>query len=294
MNVRGSGSSTNGMRFRATGTEPFYSCECSFIREPTVTAVAILGGMGPLAGADLLEKFLAGCVKEISIRGGIVNDQAYPVHYLAQWPHPDRTRALLTGDAEQLNVLHSLSDSIAALERLNVKTIAIACNTAHAWHQKLAAIHPGIDLLNIAEVTARAAAKRSIGEVGLLATKGTCKAKIYQQYFDVASILCHEPDACELDWLMAGIYQGVKAGKLEFAEQCFKKALSSMQERTGANAFVMGCTEIPIVLAKSNVAELTTLIDPTVELGLELARRAYSQGSATDHRIRRLPSKVQT
>jgi aspartate racemase len=232
--------------------------------------------MGPHAGVDLLNKFLAGCSREILMRGGTVNDQAYPVHYLAQWPHPDRTHALMTGKAQERDVLRSLSASIAALENLDVKTIAIACNTAHAWHQELAAMHDGIELLHIAEVTAKAAAKLALREVGLLATEGTCKAKIYQQYLDVHDIFCHEPDERELDWLMTGIYRGVKAGKLEFAEHCFEKAWTSMQERTGASAFVMGCTEIPIVLAHGGVVDHAALIDPAVELGFELARRAYA------------------
>lgn len=239
--------------------------------------VAILGGMGPHAGADLLNKFLAACAKEIRNRGDAVDDQAYPVHYLAQWPHPDRTQALLSGDEAQRKLLASLSDSIATLEKLDATAIAIACNTAHAWHQQLKALHPKIDLLHIAEVTATAAARKSLNEVALLATTGTCKAQLYQRPFAAKSIRCHEPDRRELDLLMAGIYQGVKGRNLVFAEQCFKRTLQSMRDRTGANAFVLGCTEIPMVLTDAVDVSGATLLDPTVELGQALARLAYAR-----------------
>ncbi len=56
--------------------------------------VGILGGMGPAAGADFVRLFVEACTRRMEALGIPVRDQAYPEHWLAQVPIPDRTAAL--------------------------------------------------------------------------------------------------------------------------------------------------------------------------------------------------------
>ena len=56
---------------------------------------------------------------------------------------PDRVGPLLTGTGE--SPLPAMARGVAALNGLGVDIIAIACNTAHAWHGDLAAGQPGAD-----------------------------------------------------------------------------------------------------------------------------------------------------
>src|SRR3989344_1911707 len=56
--------------------------------------VGILGGMGPAAGADFVRLFVQACTDRMEVLGIPVHDQAYPEHWLAQVPIPDRTAAL--------------------------------------------------------------------------------------------------------------------------------------------------------------------------------------------------------
>lgn len=241
-----------------------------------VNTVAILGGMGPFAGADLLSKFLSACIDEIIARGGNVNDQAFPAHYLSQWPHPDRTKALLAGKPEQDLVLSSLSQSVSALQTLDVRAIAIACNTAHAWHQELAGRHAGVELLHIAEVTARAACRLDGRPVGLLATEGTYRSRLYSPFFECQGLVCIEPDDAESTLLMQGIYRGVKAGNMALGRRCLSEVVVRMRDRTGVDKFAMACTEIPLALSGFPFERGVVLIDPAVELGAALAKRAYA------------------
>ena len=232
--------------------------------------------MGPLAGADLLSKFLSACIAEIGAQGRDVSDQAFPPHYLAQWPHPDRTAALMAGTPERNLVLASLSQSIGALQTLGVRTIAIACNTAHAWHRELSARHAGVELLHIAEVTAQAASRVDHRPVGLLATEGTYRSGVYGPFFERQGLACVEPDGAERALLMEGIYRGVKAGDMGRGKRCLAEVVVRMRSRTGTRKFVLACTEIPLALAGVPLPDDVMLVDPGVELGIALARRAYA------------------
>jgi aspartate racemase len=58
------------------------------------STVGILGGMGPAAGADFARLFVTACTDHMRGRGMAVSDQAFPEHWLAQVPVPDRSIVL--------------------------------------------------------------------------------------------------------------------------------------------------------------------------------------------------------
>ena len=96
--------------------------------------VGILGGMGPAAGADFLRLFVGACEARLRASGSPVSDQAFPEHWLAQLPVPDRTLALLEDGPSPFE---GMTSGIEGLRSHGVASIAIACNTAHAWHANL-------------------------------------------------------------------------------------------------------------------------------------------------------------
>lgn len=239
-----------------------------------ITPVGIFGGMGPAAGVDLLQRFVQACADLMTASGTEVKDQHYPYHYVVQAPVPDRTQALL-GTAEQREaVMAALCAELDRFGLLKVSAVAIACNTAHAWHAALQARYPAIELVHIAGETARSCARAGVKSVVLLATKGTYANGIYQPFFEQAGIDCHIPTDAEKDTLMAGIYQGVKAGDFALGTKNFGEVAGAMVQRTGCGAVVMGCTEIPLALQQESVPGVR-LVDPTTVLAQALARRAY-------------------
>jgi aspartate racemase len=62
--------------------------------------------------------------------------------------------------------------AMGKLAALGATTVAIACNTAHAWHGELQRYFPQLEVLHVA----RALARKGIKEVGLLATEGTYRS----------------------------------------------------------------------------------------------------------------------
>ncbi|WP_162568761.1 aspartate/glutamate racemase family protein [Variovorax sp. SRS16] len=242
--------------------------------------VGILGGMGPAAGADFVRLFVEACARHLRDRGEAVRDQSFPEHWLAQVPVPDRSGALES--AETLGAHQPLEPMLQALGRLAAlgsKAVAIACNTAHAWHATLQERFPQIEVLHVAREVSSHLAAQGVREVALMATEGTYRVGLYEQALAGAGLACHLPLADERQTLMRGIYDGVKTGDMRLAQACFTEVALRLAERHGPAAIVMGCTEIPLGLQGVAAVSGLRLIDPAVVLASALAARAYARSS---------------
>lgn len=237
--------------------------------------VGILGGMGPAAGADFLQLFVSACEVHMRREGVRVHDQAFPEHWLVQIPAPDRTEALLGGGASPLP---AMADALEGMARQGVACVAIACNTAHAWHAELRQNAPQIELLHIVQETADELTRQGCRSVGLLATLGTYRLGLYTSALEAAGIECYLPDAGEQVVVMRGIQEGVKAGKIPLARDCFGTVGEQMVQRHACEALVLACTEIPLALTSLPGYPDVNLVNPTAILSAALARRAYAGG----------------
>ena len=238
--------------------------------------VGILGGMGPAAGADFARLFVSACAQHLQRAGAAVTDQAFPEHWLAQVPVPDRSHALATPGAGAHQPLEPMLQAMGKLAALGATAVAVACNTAHAWHGELQARFPQLDVLHMAQETANSLAARGIAEVGLLATQGTYDVGLYEQALGRAGMVCHVPTAAERARLMDGIYSGVKAGNLPLAARCFGEVAAAMAARHGVKTLVLGCTELPLALQSVPGFSDVELVDAAQVLAEALAGRAYA------------------
>ncbi|MBS0294628.1 MAG: aspartate/glutamate racemase family protein [Proteobacteria bacterium] len=235
--------------------------------------VGILAGMGPAAGVDFARLFVAACEDWLRGHGRPVCDQAYPAHWMAQLPIADRTRALTDAAAPQ--PLEAMAQGLAQLAGLGARAVAMPCNTAHAWHAALQERVPQVELLHMPQETAAALRRQGLSRVALLATQGSYRIGLYAQAFADHGIECLLPDAQARDWLMQGIYDGVKSGDLALAQQRFVAVGEQLRSQHGDIALAMACTEIPLALPQAPEARGWTLIDPAAILAAALARRAY-------------------
>lgn len=91
--------------------------------------IGVLGGMGPLATIDFMQKVIDATPAE--------RDQDHVPLIVYSVPQiPDRVGAACAGTDEPLPAMLA---GIRTLEKAGVEAIAIACNTAHAWYDQLAA-----------------------------------------------------------------------------------------------------------------------------------------------------------
>jgi aspartate racemase len=246
---------------------------------PTRT-VGILGGMGPAAGADFVRLFVRACEAHLRQSGSAIFDQAFPEHWLAQIPVPDRSSALDDADLGGHQPLEPMLQAVGKLAALGATSIALACNTAHAWHGTLQARFPQLEVLHVAREVARDLAGRGVRETGLMATTGTYRTRLYEQAFEREGVRCHLPSAPERELLMRGIYAGVKAGDLPLAQGCFAEVAKVMARQFDLSVMIMGCTEIPLALCAAQGLDALELVDPAALLARVLAQRAYGGSAA--------------
>jgi aspartate racemase len=238
--------------------------------------VGILGGMGPAAGADFARLFVQACTDQMHAMHIPVSDQAFPEHWLAQAPVPDRTTALEMPGPGGHQPLEPMLQAMGKLAALGATSVAVACNTAHAWHSELQQRFPQLEVLHVAREVARTLAQQGVKEVGLLATDGTYYTGLYAKALEEQGVRCHIPNTAERELLMRGIYQGVKSGDMVLARSCFESVAQSLAQRHELGTLILGCTEIPLALHHVPGFDAMQLIDPARLLARALAKRAYS------------------
>jgi len=234
----------------------------------TLNAIALIGGMGPQAGADALARFLAACRGELRRRGREVTDQAYPPHVLVQFPVADRSQALLQGGASPLP---GMIDAFRVARASGARVFGIACNTAHFWHGELSRRFRELDIVHIADETAAAVQRSGARSCAVLATLATQRGGLYQQALAARGIEVVAQADVELARTHAAIFE-VKAGRLAQARQLLAPQLDRLLAR--ADAVVLGCTELGLVLPAGSFPA-GRVVDAADMLAAALAARAF-------------------
>lgn len=216
--------------------------------------IGILGGMGPLATADLLIKIVtmtkADCDNE-HIRVFVDDNSAIP----------DRTAAILHGGPDPMPEMLS---ALRNLEKCGADCLLMPCNTAHYYLSRLQQ-ETSIPFLNVLTVTAARCKELFPGKTAaILATTGALATGLYQDALDAEGVSFLVPDEGEQAKLMHLIYDLVKASlPLHPEGHLWQEVLDGLRQR-GADYFILGCTELPIV---ASTLELEgPFIDPTAEL----------------------------
>ena len=152
--------------------------------------IGILGGMGTQAGLDF-------CNKLAMLNRGKI-DQEYPLFILYNKSNiPGRPESIgvqtikfsdlprnAQNNTEYNEVLKSLLEGCKSLEKSGCKFVVIPCNTAHYWYEDLKK-KINIPIINMPRevfLHTKKVCKKS-SKIGLLATEGTLKTKIYEKLF---------------------------------------------------------------------------------------------------------------
>jgi aspartate racemase len=238
--------------------------------------IGVVGGVGPLATVD----FMAKVVRVTEAR----RDQDHIKMIVEQNPQiPDRTEHLVHGGTDPTIALFA---ACKKLEAADADLIAIPCNTAHAFVERIQP-HLRIPVLNMLDETMAQIAARFPGRtVGLLATSGTVQSGVYAKAAERAGITMIVPDAMHQARVMGAIFgsRGVKAGYTE--GECRDDLLAAVRHLTecGAQVVILGCTELPLILQQDErfaIADRSiALLDPTMLLAAACVRHArVAQGA---------------
>lgn len=216
--------------------------------------IGILGGMGPLATADLFQKIV--CLTDAA-----GDNDHIRVYIDSNASIPDRTAAILHGGPDPVP---AMADSLRKLEACGADCVIMPCNTAHEFLPRLEPLTE-LPFLSMIGAAAKACRLRFPGRTAaVLATTGTLSAGLYQKALAKEGVSFLIPDEEESAALMEVIYQGVKAGAPpERYQAAFRSVVDGLSGR-GAEVFLLACTELPLAVQALRL-ELPC-VDPTEEL----------------------------
>ena len=216
--------------------------------------IGILGGMGPLATADLYRKIIE--------RTRADRDSEHIRVYIdGNAAIPDRTAAILHGGEDPVPEMLS---ALRHLEACGADCIIMPCNTAHYFLPRLRE-QTALPILDMQRITAAVCRERFPGKTAaILATDGTVQSGLYDRALDAEGVRWIHPGESEQKTLMHLIYGVVKASRPMEPEKEHWDAILDTLRGQGADLFILGCTELP-VLAGVLPSE-GPFLDPTDEL----------------------------
>ena len=215
--------------------------------------IGILGGMGTQAGLDFCNKLA------ILNRGKI--DQEYPLFILynkANIPGRPESIGIHTRNlTKNLNVkknkikyqlvLKSLVKGCNLLKKSKCKFLVIPCNTAHYWYDDLKR-RINLPIINMPKEVYRHTIKqcKKNSTIGLLATEGTLKTGIYNNFFDKNFNLIFPESKIQKNSVNRAI-KFVKMGDVKAASKIIKPAINYLINKK-CKKIILGCTELPIAI----------------------------------------------
>lgn len=225
--------------------------------------IGILGGMGPEATADLFLKIIKATPA--------LKDQNHLRIIIDNNPKiPSRTSAIL---GKGKSPLKQLQETLHNLEKAGAEIIAMPCNTAHHYYNELQE-STNIPIINMISETAAYIYENfpDIKKIGLLATTGTIKAGIYHKAITKMEVITPDEDAQETVMNAICGEQGIKAGYTQGNSRSDILEVAKMLINKGAEAIIIGCTEISLVLSQKDLP--IPLIDPSQILAVAVVRKA--------------------
>jgi aspartate racemase len=225
--------------------------------------IGVLGGMGPEATLSFYEKVIANTPAR--------RDQDHLRVVIDANPKvPDRTAALLhDGDSPVPMMVAGLE----ALALAGADFVVIPCVTAHGFLEDLRhrAVLPLVSMLEVMADHVRGQ-HPGVKSVGLLATTGTVESGAFAEALGRGGIDVLLPGNEDQQAVMAAIY-AIKGSPSAEQRQAARGALLAVAERlvsAGAQAIVLGCTELPLVVGRGDLAV------PVLDSVLILARAAIT------------------
>jgi aspartate racemase len=226
------------------------------------STIGILGGMGPETTADFFTRVIKICEKEYNC----TKDEDFPKIVIVSVPIPPVVEKI----EREEELLRLAKEGIKNLISAGADFIAIPCNTIHIYFEKLQSFSK-VPLLNIVDEVAKFAKEKSYKKLGVMATKTTIDNKLYDKYLKKFGIEVITPTTEQI-FEIAKIIHNVERGKILSEDKEKLREIAKSLENKGADAVVLGCTELPIILKQEDCT--TKLLDSTQILAEATVKRA--------------------
>jgi aspartate racemase len=215
--------------------------------------LGILGGLGPLATVDFLEK-----LTRLTPAG---RDQGHvPWLTVSQPGTPDRSTAILAGeDAPREHLIRG----VTFLAAQGVSLIAVPCNASHYWMPAMRAAVT-VPILHIAE--AAAAELRDMhgpgARVAVLGTRGTVAGGVYTEPLRAAE--AHAVDLPEtVQHGVDAAIEAVKGGRLDDGIEALGGVTGGLSGHA-IDVAILACTELSVIW--NRLADAPSAVDSSLAL----------------------------
>lgn len=229
----------------------------------------VIGGLGPAATVDFMARVI-----ELT---PAPTDQDHVRLLVDQNPRiPNRQNSILAGGESPGPALGMLAKN---LERAGADFLVMPCNTAHAFLDDIVSVIK-IPFVSIVDATIESLPP-GVSAVGVLETPACRKAALYSSALDAAGFREVALSEVESDSLMQLAY-AIKSGDRSDSIRSAMKTLAAALVTNGAEAIIVGCTEVPLVLSASDMD--VPLISSTDELARKTIAIARGERLLTDPR----------
>jgi len=231
------------------------------MQKRTNKIIGIIGGAG-VAATNKLQELI-----EVELtQNGAYRDCHHPEMIIWQATSAPSRSMFLEGKGESF-----ISDYIEISKKLkncNVGKIAMCCNTAHFAIDEISK-EADIEFINLVKECVLRAKKMNVQKVGLVASDGCLKGRVYEKYF--SELCCDKtiiyPDEEFQKLVTKGICNVKNVHRFDdinsFEKPCniFKKVKEHLINK-GADVVIMGCTDIRVgYFEEDNIDSLEILKD---------------------------------
>ncbi len=210
--------------------------------------LGVLGGMGPQA-TNTFYQFI------IDRTDALTDQDHVNALILSDSGIPDRTAAILGSEQQREAVCQRLLAGARLLEGAGCTCIAVPCNTAHYFLDRVQE-QIRIPILHMIRETAKTLAAQGKSRPGIVATVGTIQSGLYQKEFSALGIQAVIPSDPAQAQAMSLIYDDIKSGR-DGDPQKFAAVHRDLLAQ-GCDCAVLACTEMSVFASQHHLPPFYT------------------------------------
>ena len=223
--------------------------------------IGILGGLGPEAS----NKFCELLIKHKHVQED--QDHIPFIHY-CNTKIPNRINYISGKNTR--NPVPEMINSCKVLEKMGVDCIIIPCNTIHTLLPEIQE-KISIPIINIIRLLVKSIKLNNpfIRKIGVLGTTLTIELKLYERYLNLVGIDVIRLNLKDQEKLVMRSIYDIKGGQKKEPKKLLIEASNRLTD-LGAEALIMGCTEIPLVLKQKDIS--IDIYDPMENCAKEIIK----------------------
>lgn len=208
--------------------------------------IGIIGGMGPVATAELYERLLQVSQEEFDA----IQDYEYPEVFIDSVSFEGSDES---GIVEEEAVLEQFLNALDNLEYSDSDVVIVPCNTLHSFSENLQH-NAEAEVLDMVSETVSRVESDGLEKVGLLASETSYEKNIYEERTENVDFLT--PNEGQRESLSNIILNIMGGKKLDEDIAKLREIADSLEER-GAEAIILGCTELPVIVDTEDFSQKT-------------------------------------